>query len=290
ADLVAGWLEARLSFEPPPPPDLWDDQGFLIEVAQEAKLHLLSHRSEARDKDVGYMVFEPSVQDPRARFPVLYLLHGAYDGYTAWPDHAERELAAFAREFGLIIVTPDGDPFGWYVDSPVDSDSQIETYLFDELMPAIEADFPVLEGQRAIGGLSMGGHGALSLALRHPGTFVSASSMSGVLELTRHEDNSPELADRLGSLDEDPAFWEGLSVTHLLQSRGAGDLRLRFTCGLQDRKFIDENQELHALLEELGIPHEYQESRGKHSWEYWTSQLETHLRFHAEYLSGDGVR
>ena len=76
----------------------------------------------------------------------------------------------------------------------------------------------------------------------------------------------------------------------LLQSRGAGDLRLRFTCGLQDRKFIDENQELHALLEELGIPHEYQESRGKHSWEYWTSQLETHLRFHAEYLSGDGVR
>ena len=136
----------------------------------------------------------------------------------------------------------------------------------------------------------MGGHGALSLALRHPGTFVSASSMSGVLELTRHEDNSPELADRLGSLDEDPAFWEGLSVTHLLQSRGAGDLRLRFTCGLQDRKFIDENQELHALLEELGIPHEYQESRGKHSWEYWTSQLETHLRFHAEYLSGDGVR
>jgi len=287
---LLGWLEARLDFAPPPPPDLWDDEGFLHQLAASVTVDDLRHPSEARAKEVGYMVFAPVVDDPDARFPVLYLLHGAYDGYTAWPDHARDELEAFVAELGLIVVTPDGDPFGWYVDSPVDPHSQIERYLFEELMPAVEGAYPVMEGRRAIAGLSMGGHGALSLALRHPGHFQSASSMSGVLDLTRHERNSPELADRLGPLDDDPAFWEGLSVTHLLASRGAGDLRFRFTCGEQDRKFIDENRELHELLEELGIDHEYDDTPGRHSWDYWTGQLESHLRFHAEYLSGDGVR
>jgi len=291
ASWVASLLEARLDFGPPPPPELWDDQGFLVEVAAQVDVIPASHWSAKRNKEVGYSVYAPDVGDPYAKYPVLYLLHGAYDGHTAWPEHADKELRSYAAEHGLIIVTPDGDPFGWYLDSPIDENSQIESYLFAELIPLIESEYPVLPGRRAIAGLSMGGHGALSLALRHPGDFVSASSMSGVLDLTLHED-SPEVVDRIGPLDEFRERYEAVSVTHLMQAapKNLGGLRIYFSCGTEDRRFIDENRALSAMLVERNTPHEALFSEGKHSWAYWTSQLEGHVRFHAEILVGDGVR
>ena len=292
---VGSWivavLDARLDFGPPPPPHLWDDQGFLLERAAEVEVIPGAHWSAKRNKEVGYSVYQPDVGDPYAKYPVLYLLHGAYDGHTAWPDHADEDLRSYAAEHGLIIVTPDGDPFGWYLDSPIDENSQIESYLFGELIPLIEDEYPVLPSKRAIAGLSMGGHGALSLALRHPGDFVSASSMSGVLDLTRHED-SPEVVDRIGLLDEFRERYEAVSVTHLMQAAPAdlGGMRIYFSCGKEDRRFIEENRDLSAMLVERNTPHVAVFSEGKHSWAYWVAQLEDHVRFHAEILVGDGVR
>ena len=82
-----------------------------------------------RGKDVSYYAFVPKAEQPGDIFPVLYLLHGAYDGYTAWHEHAEKKLEALAATYGVVIITPDGDRFGWYLDSPVDADSQIESYF-----------------------------------------------------------------------------------------------------------------------------------------------------------------
>ena len=97
----------------------------------------------------------------------------------ATPVITEATIERLAGQFGIAILTPDGDPFGWYLDSPLRSDSQQESYLIEELLPDAEASLGLHRLRRSIAGLSMGGHGALGLSLKHPRLFRSASSMSG---------------------------------------------------------------------------------------------------------------
>ena len=132
-----------------------------------AKINLYSR---ARNKNTTYLAFVPPQSGNGQLFPVFYLLHGAWDGYQSWNEHAHRELCDLSRQHGLIIVTPDGDEFGWYADSTLDPANQIETYLIDELLPDVEKNLPA-NGRRGIGGLSMGGHGAFVLTMRHPVFF-----------------------------------------------------------------------------------------------------------------------
>jgi S-formylglutathione hydrolase FrmB len=272
----------------------WDGNGRLIKPSPAAPARLFTHSSRHRKKDVNYFAFVPEGGAPDDRYPVVYLLHGAYDGYTAWHEHAAQKLSRLAATFGVIIITPDGDPFGWYLDSPVDETSQIESYFFEELIPHVEGEsgLPVLIGgeHRAIGGLSMGGHGALTLALKHPGAFVSTSSMSGILDITTHP-KSWEIRNRLGSLsDQSRALWERHSATHLLRHSppGLGELRLLFTATTEDKAAYAENAALKRELESRGVDFEYAEESGGHSWKYWTSIIDSHIAFHAKWLSGDG--
>jgi len=249
--------------------------------------------SAARQKEVRFWAFLPQAEAPGERFPVLYLLHGATGDYRDWRLHAKGRLLELASRYGLVIVTPDGDPHSWYLDSPHETDSQLESYFFDELIPFVEegSGLPVVAGpdSRSIAGLSMGGHGALSLALRHPGTFRSASSMSGILDITSHP-KSWQIADRLGPLEEQRAEWEEHSVTQLLRSGAASDLPILFVCGDADRAAWTENLALHEELTASGREHEWRASEAGHSWSYWTAELPEHVAFAAEFLRGDSVR
>jgi S-formylglutathione hydrolase FrmB len=293
-------LATRLSWEPappppppPPPPNRWDDDGRLLVEAETASETLIVHWSEARGKDVMYWAFVPESLGQDETFPVLYLLHGAWGGHNDWRDHAQGQLLGLARQYGIVIITPDGDQFGWYLDSPLETESRLESYVLHELIPHVEERslLPVEPGpeSRAIAGLSMGGHGAFVLTLRNPATFVSASSMSGILDIRTHP-TSWHIKDRLGRLAENPAGWEEHSATALLLTGGDPAAELLFTVSTGDTAAYAENLELHDQLVDLGIPHEYEEAPGGHTWEYWTSVIGAHLDFHAEWLRGDGIR
>ena len=221
--------------------------------------------SAARGKTTHYYAYVPLVPEPAIRFKVLYLLHGAFDNYSSWPEHCRDQLKALASRYGMIIICPDGEPFGWYADSRSDPHSKIETYFIEELLPAIDRLFPVATGQRGIAGLSMGGHGAVVLALRHPQLFSTVSSMSGILDITRHA-KQWHLSEVFGPYEENKKEWAEHSALKLcaMEERGPIDIPLMVTVGLSDNLALGDNRAFHELLVERSVDHIYEEAEGNH--------------------------
>lgn len=239
--------------------------------------------SRALGGTASYVAYVPKAAGPNSRFPVLFLLHGATGSWRDWPAHAHRSLQRLSQANGIVIVTPEGGEQGWYVDSPLLPHSQYATHLLDEVLPDVTANFPVTT-LRAIAGLSAGGHGAITLALQHPGTFVSASSMSGVLDLTAAAERQA-LIDRLGPYQHHRERWEARSALHLVTrfADRARALPLLVTVGASD-KWAATNRHFHDKLTELGVDHVFDESPGGHDWKYWTEQLPKHVEWHVKQL------
>lgn len=240
--------------------------------------------SKARHKSTSYYAFYPKTANNQT-FPVWYLLHGAWDDYRAWKDRAETQIREAVQKYGFMIVTPDGDQFGWYTDSPIDPKSRIETYIIQELIPDVEKNLPARPTRRAVAGLSMGGHGALTLALKHPGLFTSASAMSGVMDITKHF-GQWHLDRVFGSFKDNAAVWKGHSAFYLATDRREAlvNLPVMLSVSTGDPWVLGENRAFHTRLEELGIKHDYVESPGTHDWIYWIAEFPRHAAFHAKYL------
>ncbi|WP_456408074.1 alpha/beta hydrolase [Caldithrix abyssi] len=148
-------------------------------------LDTLYINSSAMHKTIPAVIVLPDAySDSDQNFSVIYLLHGYSGSYKDWPAHVD--LPPLADRYGFILVCPDGGYDSWYLDSPVDPASQYETHISKEVIPYIDAHYRTIKarGGRAITGLSMGGHGALYLAMRHASLFYAASSMSGGVDLT----------------------------------------------------------------------------------------------------------
>jgi len=242
--------------------------------------------SDACSSRMAYYAFVPAENKQNERYPVLYLLHGAYDGYTAWKEHAGNDICRLASEYRLIIVTPEGRSFGWYSDSRLVGENQVETYFMKELIPNVEMNFRT-NGLRGIAGLSMGGHGAFVLCLRHPGFFSSVSSMSGILDITRHSGNW-HLTELFGPYKgANKADWDEHSALKLIERSESyvRSLPMLITVSQGDSLVIEDSRLVHAQLEKMNVPHLYNESPGGHDWIYWTTQLPAHVAFHARNLN-----
>jgi S-formylglutathione hydrolase FrmB/lysophospholipase L1-like esterase len=240
----------------------------------EGKFH-----SAATDAEQPYRLYVPKGATPEARVPSLYILHGAYGNYTDWTEKTDVE--ELADRYQMILVFPDGGQFGWYVDSPLEPHSKYETMVARELVAEVDAKYPTIAKPEARGimGLSMGGHGALSLALKHRDVFGSASSLSGILRLENHP-TQWEIPNRLGPLDANEPLWLANSVYTLVDSLKDRPMPILFDCGRDDKAAYQDNVELDAKLVELGIPHIWRPLAGAHSWEYWGANLQSHLNFH----------
>src|SRR4051812_20434736 len=157
--------------------------------------------SRILDKHVGTYVCLPDA--PGAPFPTLYLLHGLSDDYTGWLRRSSIER--YAARHSMIIVMPDGFR-GFYTDN-ADGPAYAK-YIAEELPAMIERTFPARDERaaRAIGGLSMGGYGALRVALAYPHVFASANSHSGaVMHGSR---NHPRVGGALDAMEFRRIFGE----------------------------------------------------------------------------------
>ena len=214
------------------------------------------------------------------RYPVIYLLHGAYGCYSDWSKKAD--LHRLANRYGVIIVCPDGQD-SWYFDSPIDPTMQFETYVSKELVKYIDSHYPTFDNRymRAITGLSMGGHGALFLAFRHPDVFWSCGSMSGNMDISPYPDKW-HIKDRLGEQAKNPQRWRDHSVCNLVEQVKNCPLKpaqnIIIDDGLNDI-FINNNIALHEQLVEAGIDHDFTVRPGRHSWDYWVNSLDYHMMF-----------
>jgi S-formylglutathione hydrolase FrmB len=292
---LAALVAARCPAAESVPPDLAaaaarqpqsEGNGALESAGRGCRVERKEFFSRACSSTMAYYAFVPAENKEGARYPVLYLLHGAFDDYTAWKEHAGNSICQLVSKYRLIIVTPEGLSFGWYANSRLVRKNQVETYFMEELIPDVEINFPT-NRLRGIAGLSMGGHGAFFLCLRHPGVFSSVSSMSGILDITRHR-KQWKLAELFGPYEGAyAADWDEHSVLRLLERAQSYicSLPMLITVSQSDPCAIDDNRAVHCQLEKMNVCHRYNESPGGHDWTYWTTQLPVHVSFHAQHLS-----
>lgn len=136
--------------------------------------------------------------------------------------------------------------------------------------------------RRAVTGLSMGGHGALYLAIRHQDVFGAAGSMSGGVDF-RPFPEKWDIKLRLGDQKTHKENWDKNTVMAQLPLLKDGALQLIIDCGTEDF-FFDVNVKLHEALTKQGIHHEFTSRPGKHSWVYWRRSLRDHMYFFSDYF------
>ena len=174
----------------------------------------------------------------------------------------------------------------------MDATSKYETYIAREVPAFIDSAYYTIRHRRGrvITGLSMGGHGALYLAMKHPGVFGAAGSMSGGVDL-RSSKNKFDISKRIGDTVRYAANWKKYSVLGVVeQYRLKDSLALIIDCGVSDF-FYPDNRKLHQKMLELKIPHDYIERPGNHSWNYWANAVEFQLLFFRKFFrerSGGG--
>ncbi|MHA8054686.1 alpha/beta hydrolase [Aquirufa nivalisilvae] len=234
-------------------------------------------------------------------FPVLYLLHGGGGHFSDWlkltPDKSL--VQNLSDQYQMIVVMPEGETFGWYLDSPFDPASQFESYIIKEVIPTIDRTYRTVKSAkgRVITGLSMGGHGAMYLSTRHPDVFSAAGSMSGALDMNFtkfrvNESFAKSLQDRftklLGTADTTKDIFVNNSVVNMTEIIKKNGLPIIIDCGVDDF-LVDVNRELHRRLVYNNTPHEYTERPGAHTWEYWQNSLPSHFLLFQKVFKSNGV-
>lgn len=229
--------------------------------------------SKAMHKPLKCVVITPdSYKDKQQQYPVVYILHGYSGNYADYVTKVPA-IASVADAYQMILVFPDGGYSSWYLDSPVDSAIRFETYVGKEIPSYIDEHYRTKASReyRAITGLSMGGHGALYLAIRHQETFGAAGSMSGGVDF-RPFPNNWEIAKKLGTFKDHSSSWDQNVVVNQLSRLKNDSLSIIIDCGVKDF-FIDVNRQLHQRMLEQGISHDYIERAGAHTWEYWNNSV-----------------
>ena len=213
------------------------------------------------------------------KYKTLFLLHGLSDDQTIWMRRTAIER--YASEYGIAVVMP-SVARSWYTDTA--SGQNFFTFVAEELPRVCRGFFAGMSDKREdtiIGGLSMGGYGALKIALRRPETFGSCISLSGALDLSRLE------------LLMKPEEWHGVFGFDMKSSEeimgGREDVyqlardskvfpKLYMWCGTEDA-LLDMNRRYDKLLSELGVPHKYEESEGSHTWKWWDLHIQDGLAY-----------
>jgi putative tributyrin esterase len=264
----------------------------LSSIAHAAKVDTLAIPSAAMGRTYKAAVALPdSYSKGKSRYPVLYLLHGAYGHFGDWlnstPD--KNAVKRLADQYNIIIVMPEGERFSFYLDSPVNKGSQFETYLTSEVIGAIDKKYRTVADKkgRVIAGLSMGGHGALYLATRHPELFSAVGSMSGAVDMGNiiTDEWVKNLEPVFGPERLPQETYAGYAIMNMVQKIKSNKLPIIIDIGVDDF-LIDSNRELHRRLVYAKVPHDYTERPGGHTWEYWQEALPYQVLFFHKILEG----
>jgi S-formylglutathione hydrolase FrmB len=256
-----------------------------------ARVDTILVHSAVMNKDIKCVVIQPTGKSTlsstndrgTSHFPVIYLLHGHGGDYAQWPATAP-QLQKEADDLGILFVSPDGGYDSWYFDSPVDPSVRYETFMSKELIPYIDAHYATIadRAHRAITGLSMGGHGALYLAIRHKDLFGAAGAISGGVDFRPFPGNWGIKKD-LGAITDHKDNWDNNTVITAVDNLGNGELKIIFDCGVSDF-FITVNRNLHQKLLEKKIDHDYTERPGGHNGAYWRNSIDYQVLFFWKYF------
>lgn len=233
--------------------------------------------SEALQRGAVSTVFLPPGYDSETtrRYPVLYMLHGLGGDREEWQRYglfqtAERMILDGEIE-PMIIVTPDGDSSYW-MDQPAKGQS-FGTYVSRDLVQAVDLTYRTIAEPeaRAIGGVSMGGHGALQLALNAPGVFAVVGAHSAALRTI----------DQALPVFGDASRFASVDPVRLYQERTEQARRLKIWIDIgSDDRWLPAALAFHELLSRVGVAHQWQVPAGGHDESYWKTNVAQYLRFY----------
>ncbi len=210
----------------------------------------------------------------RPPYPSLYMLHGLAGDQNHWTRYTLLERQA--REFPFLIVMLDGAR-SFYCDSVL---GPYETFIVKELVPYIDRLLPTRKPRRyrAVGGLSMGGYGAIKLGLKYPDLFGAVAAHSAAVQFAHNRtpevSGIPEVETILASTDVQSNDVYALAEESAARKRP----KLYFDCGRED--FLrPENDRFHRHLKKLDFKHVYRRFPGGHTWEYWNEHVGEALCF-----------
>jgi S-formylglutathione hydrolase len=262
--------------------------------------HVVKHRSETTRTDMTFSVFVPPQADDGAPCPVVWYLSGLTCTHANVTEKGEYRRAC--AELGLIFVAPDTSPrgpevpddpaydfgqgAGFYIDAtqePYARNYRMESYITAELPDLVAGIFPADMSAQGITGHSMGGHGALTLALRHPGRYRSVSAFAPIVAPSQVPWGEKALGRYLG---HDRVAWRGHDAVALIED-GARLPELLLDQGEAD-SFLERELRPHLLAEvceRAGIPLTLRMRPGyDHSYYFISTFMADHLRWHAERL------
>ncbi|WP_293881388.1 alpha/beta hydrolase [Sphingobacterium sp. UBA1498] len=251
-------------------------------VCYAAKVDTLSVPSHSMNKGIKTVVILPQNYSKEINYPVLYLLHGYSGNYSNWIKNSS--MGALVDQYGYVVVCPDGGFGSWYWDMPNDKNYQYETFVSKELVEYIDQHYSTIKTRdgRAITGLSMGGHGALSLAIKHQDIYGAAGSTAGGVDFRPFPMNW-EIKDRIGNYADVPQEWDSRVVINMVPKLVNNKLRLMIDCGKEDF-FYAVNVALHDKLMYHNINHTFVTSEGGHNWEYWSRSIVYQMAFFKGYF------
>ena len=257
------------------------------------------HASTATGTDMTFGLFLPREADT-GTVPLLWYL----SGLTCTHENAMTKAGAqrIAAELGIAIIFPDTSPrgdgvadddaydlgqgAGFYVNatqSPWSPHFQMESYIMDDLATLLADQFAIDSEWQSVCGHSMGGHGALTLAMKHPGRFRSASAFSPICNPSGADWGTKQLSAYLG---EDADF--GAHDASVLMAESGFDGPVLCDTGTQDQ-FMEllRPETLAASMAARGQEGAFRMQKGyDHSYFFVSTFIEDHLRFHAEALYG----
>ncbi|QDG77818.1 S-formylglutathione hydrolase [Labrenzia sp. PHM005] len=258
-----------------------------------------SHESTATDCEMTFAVYLPP-QAEKGPVPCLWYL----SGLTCTHENVMTKagLQAHAAEFGLALVFPDTSPrgdgvandeaydlgqgAGFYVnatEAPWAPHFQMETYIAGELRDLIQEEFPV-SIHHGITGHSMGGHGAMTLAMKYPGHYQSLSAFSPIANPSQSDWGRKQLGAYLGN---DESLWAAHDTVSLLKTKGwVHDILVDQGA---DDQFYDllKPEALAAALSETKTANNFRLHAGyDHSYYFVSTFARDHVAWHAERLKG----
>jgi len=276
-----------------------------MEVVSESKSHggrqlVVKHESAACRCEMTFSVFLPPQAERGGKLPVVWYLSGLTCTHANVTEKGEYRAAC--AELGLIFVAPDTSPrgegiadaeewdfgkgAGFYVDAtqePWAPHYRMWTYVTEELPSLVAAEFPVDMDRQAITGHSMGGHGALTVALNHPERFRSVSAFAPIVAPSQVPWGQKALAGYLG---EDRSEWRKHDAVALIEG-GTRVEEILVDVGDAD-PFIEKELRpdlLERACAEAGIALKLRIQPGyDHSYYFISTFMDEHLRWHAERL------
>jgi len=231
----------------------------------------ITYFSKSLGKQSQMLVIMPDNLDA-APHKVVYQLHGYSDNATNWLRYSSIERYANARS--LMIVCPDGGK-GFYTNAVLGD--KYEDHIM-EAVDFVDNTFNTIKDRsgRFIGGLSMGGYGALKLGLKHYDKFSSIASHSSVIDIDDFREilKMPDFTDSIFGKETG----DDNNLYYLAKKYGE-KVRIRFDCGKDDFLYT-QNERFHEFLSNNNIQHVYKTYPGEHNWEYWDAHIAEALDFH----------